>query len=57
MGAQTHGGLRDHLIGLSGRVIAHARRLTVRLGGGAEALTRVLDARHRIRALARGPAG
>ncbi len=49
--------LRFHLIGLPGRVVSHARRLIVRLGGGAEALATILDARTRIRALARGPAG
>ena len=49
--------LRYHLIGLPGRVVAHARRLIVRLGGGAEALATILDARRRIRALAHGPAG
>ncbi len=49
--------LRYHLIGLPGRVVAHARRLIIRLGGGAEALATILDARRRIRALAHGPAG
>ena len=49
--------LRFHLIGLPGRVVSHARQLTVRLGGGAEALATLLDARARIRALAHGPAG
>ena len=49
--------LRYHRIGLPGRVVAHARRLIIRLGGGAEALATVLDARRRIRALAHGPAG
>ena len=49
--------LRFHLIGLPGRVVSHARRLMVRLGGGARALAAILDARARIRALAQGPAG
>ena len=49
--------LRFHLIGLPGRVVGHARRLIVRLGGGAEALATFLDARRTIRALAHGPAG
>jgi hypothetical protein len=49
--------LRFHLIGLPGRVVSHARQLIVRLGGGAQALTRLLDARAKIRALAPGPAG
>ena len=49
--------LRFHLIGLSGRVVSHARQLIVRLGAGAEALATLLDARARIRALAHGPAG
>jgi hypothetical protein len=49
--------LRFHLIGLPGRVVSHARQLIVRLGGGAEALATILDARARIRALAHGPAG
>ena len=49
--------LRFHLIGLPGRVVSHARRLMVRLGGGARALATLLDARARIRALAPGPAG
>jgi hypothetical protein len=49
--------LRFHLIGLPGRVVTHARRLIIRLGGGAEALATILDARRRLRALAHGPAG
>ena len=49
--------LRFHLIGLPGRVASHARKLIVRLGGGAQALASVLDARRTIRALAQGPAG
>jgi hypothetical protein len=49
--------LRFHLIGLPGRVVSHARRLIIRLGGGAQALARLVDARARIRALAQGPAG
>jgi hypothetical protein len=49
--------LRFHLIGLPGRVVSHARQLIVRLGGGAEALATILDARAKIRALAPGPAG
>ena len=49
---------RFHLIGLPGRVVTHARRLIIRLGGGgAEALATILDARQRLRALAHGPAG
>ena len=40
--------LRYHRIGLPGRVVAHARQLIIRLGGGAEALATVLDARRRI---------
>ena len=49
--------LRFHLIGLPGRVVTHARQLIIRLGGGAEALATILDARQRLRALAHGPAG
>jgi hypothetical protein len=49
--------LRFHLIGLPGRVVGHARRLIIRLGGGAEALATLLDARLRIRTLTHGPAG
>ena len=49
--------LRFHLIGLPGRVVSHARKLIIRLGGGTEALTTMLDARRRIQALAQGPAG
>ena len=37
--------LRFHLIGLPGRVVSYARQLIVRLGGGAEALATILDAR------------
>src|ERR1700720_2022384 len=49
--------LRFHLIGLPGRVVSHARKLIIRLGGGAEALATLLDARRSIRALAQEPAG
>jgi len=49
--------LRFHLIGLPGRVVSHARKLIIRLGGGAEALATLLDARRAIRALAQEPAG
>jgi hypothetical protein len=49
--------LRYHLIGLPGRVVSHARKLIIRMGGGIEALAMMLDARRRIQALARGPAG
>ena len=49
--------LRYHLIGLPGRVVSHARKLIIRLGGGVEALATLLDARRRIQALAQGPAG
>ena len=49
--------LRFYLIGLPGRVVAHARKLIIRLGGGAEALATFLNARRTIRALAHGPAG
>lgn len=49
--------LRFHLIGLPGRVVSHARKLIVRLGGGAETLATFIDARQTIRALACGPAG
>ena len=49
--------LRFHLIGLPGRVVSHARKLIIRLGGGAAALTTLIDARRTIRALAPGPAG
>jgi len=49
--------LRFHLIGLPGRVISHARRWIIRLGGGTQALATILDARQTIRALAHGPAG
>jgi len=49
--------LRFHLIRLPGRVVSHPRKLIIRLGGGAEALATLLDARRAIRALAQGPAG
>ena len=49
--------LRFHLIGLPGRVVSHARKLIIRVGGGAEALATLLDARRSIRALAQEPAG
>ena len=49
--------LRFHLIGLPGRVVSHARQLIIRVGGGAQALAAILDARRRVRALAHGPAG
>ncbi len=49
--------LRFHLIGLPGRVVAHARKLIIRVGGGADALATFLNARRTIRALAHGPAG
>ena len=49
--------LRYHLIGLPGRVISHARKLIIRLGGGTEALATLLNARRRIQALAQGQAG
>ena len=49
--------LRFHLIGLPGRVVSHARQLIIRVGGGAQALATILDARRRVRALAHGPAG
>ncbi len=49
--------LRFHLIGLPGRVVAHAHRLIIRLGGGAAGLATILGARQKLRALARGPAG
>ena len=42
--------LRFHLIGLPGRVISHARRWIIRLGGGTQALATNLDARQKIRA-------
>ena len=48
--------LRFHLIGL-GRVVSHARQLIIHIGGGAQALATILDARRRLRALAHGPAG
>jgi hypothetical protein len=49
--------LRFHLIGLPGRVVTHSRKLIIRLGGGAEALATLIDARRAIRALAQEPAG
>ena len=49
--------LRFHLIGLPGRVVSHARQLIIRLGGGAEALATLLDARQSIWVLAQEPAG
>ena len=49
--------LRFHLIGLPGRVVTHARKLIIRLGGGAEVLATLIDARRAIRALAQEPAG
>jgi hypothetical protein len=49
--------VRFRLIGLPGRVVSHARKLIIRLGGGAEAMTTFLAARQTIRTLACGPAG
>jgi len=49
--------LRFHLIGLPGRVVSHARRLIIRLGAEAEALSLFVTARQTIRALACGPGG
>ncbi len=49
--------LRFHLIGLPGRVVGHARKLIIRLGGGAEALAVLVNARRTIRAVAHGAAG
>jgi hypothetical protein len=49
--------VRFRLIELPGRVVSHARRLIIRLGGGAEALNTFVTARQTIRALACGPAG
>jgi hypothetical protein len=49
--------VRFHLIGLPGRVVSHARKLIIRLGAGAEAMTTFINARQTIRALACGPAG
>ena len=49
--------LRFRLIGLPGRVVSHARKLIIRLGGGAEVLDDDRHAREVIRALACGPAG
>jgi Transposase DDE domain group 1 len=49
--------LRFRLIGLPGRVVSHARKLIIRLGAGADALSTIITARQTIRALACGPAG
>ncbi len=49
--------LRFHLIGLPGRVVSHARKLVIRLGGGVKALATILEARRRILALMNGPPG
>jgi Transposase DDE domain group 1 len=49
--------VRFHLIGLPGRVVSHARKLVIRLGGGVEAMKTFIAARQTIRALACGPAG
>ncbi len=49
--------LRFHLIALPGRVVSHARKLIIRLGGGVDALKMFVTARQTIRALACGPAG
>ena len=49
--------VRFHLIGLPGRIVSHARRLVIRLGGGAAALATFINARQNIRALAQGPSG
>jgi hypothetical protein len=49
--------LRFQLIGLPGRVIRHARRLIIRLGGDAAALQTILKARQAIRTLAAVPTG
>ena len=49
--------LRFHVIALPGRVVSHARKLIIRLGGGAGALKMFVTARQTIRALACGPSG
>ena len=49
--------VRFRLIALPGRVVSHARRLIIRLGAGAEALSVIVTARRTIRELACGPAG
>jgi hypothetical protein len=49
--------VRFRLIALPGRVVSHARKLIIRLGAGAEALSMIVTARRTIRELARGPAG
>ena len=49
--------LRFYLLALPGRVINHARRLIIRPGGGAAALTTIVAARQTIRQLACEPAG
>jgi Transposase DDE domain group 1 len=49
--------LRFHLIALPGRVVAHARKLIVRLGEGTQALSLILAARRAILGLTSGPGG
>ena len=50
--------LRFRPIGLPGRVVSsHARKLIIRLGAGADALSTIITARQTIWALACGPAG
>jgi len=49
--------MRFRLIGLPGRVIRHARRLIIRLGGDAAALPIIIQARQTIRKLAAVPTG
>lgn len=49
--------LRFRLIGLPGRVVRLARKPTIRLGVGAEALATIVNSQQTIRPLACGPAG
>jgi hypothetical protein len=49
--------MRFHLIGLPGRVVRHARKLVVRLGGCGDALATLVAARLKLLALAQGPPG
>ena len=49
--------LRFHLINLPGRVVRHARRLSVRVSATGETLAFLLAARRTLQALAQGPPG
>ena len=48
-------GLRFHVIGVAGRLIQHARGLSIKLSGGMEMGERFVLMQNRIRALAQPP--